>query len=51
LKLKGTNQLLVYMDNVNVLCENKYCSIQKHRATLLVTAMQVGLKVSAGKTE
>lgn len=49
--MNGPNQPLVCTDNVNVVSENKYGTLQKCRATSLVTSMEVCLEVNAEKSK
>jgi hypothetical protein len=46
LKLNGTHQLLVYADDVNLLCES-LCTTKKNIEALLVTSKETGLEVNA----
>jgi len=48
LKLKGTPQLLVYADNVNILDASVHI-IQKHPEALIVASKEIGLEVNADK--
>jgi hypothetical protein len=50
LKLNGTNQLLVYADDVNILGGSTH-TIKKNTGTLLVGSKEIGLEVNANKTK
>ena len=49
-KLNGTRQLLVYADDVNILGGSEH-TIKKNADTLVVASKEIGLEVSADKTE
>jgi hypothetical protein len=49
LKLNGTHQLLVYVDDVNILGGTIH-TIRKNTDVLVVTSKQIGLEVNAEKT-
>jgi hypothetical protein len=50
LKLKGTHQLLVYADDVNLL-DGNIDTIKKNTETLIDVNKEVGLKVNAEKSK
>jgi hypothetical protein len=50
LKLNGTQHLLVYADDVNILDDN-INTIKKNRQTLIGASKEVGLEVNAEKTK
>jgi hypothetical protein len=50
LKLNGTHQLLVYADNVNLLCDN-IDAIKKNMETLIDASKEVGLEMNTEKTK
>jgi len=50
LKLNGTQQLLVYADDVNLLGGNIH-NLKENAETLVAATREVGLKVSADKTK
>jgi hypothetical protein len=50
LKLNGTQQLLVYADDVNILGGSVHIK-QKNTEALLVTNKKIGLEVNADKTK
>ena len=50
LKLKGTHQLLVYADDVNILGGSVY-TIKENAETLVEASKEIGLEVNAGKTK
>jgi hypothetical protein len=50
LKLNGTQQLLVYVDDVNIL-GGSINIVKKNTEALLVAREEIGLKVSAEETE
>jgi hypothetical protein len=50
LKLKGTHQLLVYADDVNLLGDN-VDTINKNTQTLIDASKEVGLEVYTEKTK
>jgi hypothetical protein len=50
LKLNGTQQLLVYADDVNLLGDN-IDTIKKNIGTLIDASKEVGLEVNTGKTK
>jgi hypothetical protein len=50
LKLKGTHQLLVYADDVNILGESIH-SIKKIAEDLVIASKEIGLEVNAEKTK
>ena len=49
LKLHGTNQLLVYTDDVNIL-EGSVHTIKENAEDFLVASKEIGLDVTADKT-
>jgi hypothetical protein len=49
LKLYGSQQLLIYADDVNLLGENTE-NIKKHAGTLTDVSKEVGLEANAEKT-
>jgi len=50
LKLNGTHQLLVYVDDVNILGGSVH-TIQENAEALVVASKQIGLQVNADKTK
>jgi hypothetical protein len=50
LKLNGTHQLLVYTDDVNLLCDNRD-TIKRNIHTLIDASKDVRLEVNTGKTK
>jgi sorting nexin-29 len=50
LKLNGTDQLLVYADDVNILGRSIH-SIKKNAEDLMIVSKEIGLEVNAEKTE
>jgi hypothetical protein len=50
LKLNGTQQLLVYADNVTLLGDNRD-TIKKNTQTLIYASKEVGLEVHTKKTK
>jgi len=50
LKLNGTLQLLVYVDDVNVF-EGNERTIKKNAATLVVAGKEIRLEVNSGKSK
>jgi hypothetical protein len=50
LKLKGTNQLLVYADDVNLLVHNTH-TIKINTEALIYVTKEVGLEVNMEKTK
>ena len=50
MKLNGTHQLLVYADDVNILCRSVH-SIKKKTEALVVASKEIGLEVNADKTK
>jgi hypothetical protein len=50
LKLNGTHQLLIYIDDVNLLGNNTD-TIKKNQETLIVASKEVDLKVNTEKTK
>jgi hypothetical protein len=50
LKLNGTDQLLVYTDDVNILGWSIHI-IKKNTEALLITSKETGLEANAQKTE
>jgi hypothetical protein len=50
LKLNGTQQLLVYADDVNILGGGVHFK-QRNTETLVVTSKKIGLEVNANKTK
>jgi hypothetical protein len=50
LKLNGTDQLLVYADDVNVLGRS-LCTMKENTAAFVLASKEIGLEVNAGKTK
>jgi hypothetical protein len=50
LKLNGTHQLVVYANDVNLLCDNIE-NIKKHAETIIDASKKVGLEVNTEKTK
>jgi len=50
LKLNGTQQLVVYADNINILGVSIHI-VKKHREALVVDGKEIGLEVNADKTK
>jgi len=50
LKLNGTHQLLVYVDDVNILGGSEH-TIKENMEALVLTSKEIGLEVNADKTE
>jgi hypothetical protein len=50
LELNWTYQLLIYADDVNLLCDNTD-NIKKNTQTLIPAGKEVGLEVNTGKTK
>jgi hypothetical protein len=50
LKLKGTNQLLAYADDVNLLGDN-IDTVKKNTETLIDASKEVGLEINVVKTK
>jgi hypothetical protein len=50
LKLKGTHQVLAYVDDVNLLGDN-IDTIKKNTETLIDASMEVGLEINVEKTK
>ena len=50
LKLNGTHQLLAYADDVNIL-GGSICTVKENAEALVAAAREIGLEVSAGKTQ
>jgi len=50
LKLNGTHQLLVYVDDVNILGSNIH-TIQENAEVLVVAGREIGLEVNVDKTK
>jgi hypothetical protein len=50
LKLNMTHKLLIYADDVNLLCDN-IDTIKKNKETLIDTIEEVGLEVNTEKTK
>jgi len=50
LKLNGTHQLLVYVDDVNILGGSLH-NIKENKEALVVASKEVGLEVNADKTK
>jgi hypothetical protein len=50
LKLNGTQRLLVYAADVNVL-GGRVCTVKGNRGALLVASKEIGLEVNADKTK
>ena len=50
MKLNGTHQLLVYVDDVNILGGSVH-TIQENAEALVVASKQIGLQVNADKTK
>jgi hypothetical protein len=50
LKLNGTHQLLVYVDDVNILVGSIH-TIRKNTEALLIASKEIGLEVHAEKTK
>ena len=50
LKLNGTHQLLVYADDVNILCESKH-TIEKKTEALLFASKENELELNVNKTK
>ena len=49
LKLNGTHQLLVYVDDVNTLGGSVYTA-KENAESLIVASKEIGLEVNANKT-
>ena len=49
LKLNGTYQVLAYADDVNIL-EGSICNLNENAEPLLAATREIGLEVSADKT-
>jgi len=49
LKLNGTHQLLVYADDVNILC-GSVRALKKNTEALVVASKEIGVAVNADKT-
>ena len=50
LKLNGTDQLLVYADDINILGERVH-TIKENAEALVVASKEIGLEVNADKTK
>jgi hypothetical protein len=50
LKLNGTHQLLVYADDVNVLCDN-IDTMKRNTQTLIDASKEISLEVNTEKTK
>ena len=50
MKLKGTHQLLVYADDVNILGGSIH-TLRENAEALVAATREIGLKVSADKTK
>jgi hypothetical protein len=50
LKFNGTNHLLVYADNVNIMGSSVH-TIKKNTDALVVASKEIGLEVNAEKTK
>ena len=50
MKLNGTHQLLVYADDVTVLCGSVH-SINKNSESLVVASKETGLEINAAKSK
>jgi len=50
LKLNGTFQLLVYVDDINILGENVH-TVKEHAEALVVASKEIGLEANADKTK
>jgi len=50
LKLHGTQQILVYAEDVNILGGSIY-TIKKNAQALVVASMEIGLEANADKTK
>jgi hypothetical protein len=49
--LNGTHQLLIYADDVNILDEHKYLSLERHIKDLLEAGREAGLEVNTQKAK
>jgi hypothetical protein len=50
LEINGTNQLLVYANDINILDKSIH-TIKKNTDALVVTSKEIGLKANAEKTK
>jgi len=50
LKLKGTQQLLVYADDVNII-EGSVHTVKENAEALVMASSEIGLEVNADKTQ
>ena len=50
LKLNGTQQLLVYVDDINILGGSVH-AVKEHAEALVVASKEIGLEVNADKTK
>ena len=50
MKLNGTNQLLVYVDNVNIL-RGSVQTVKENAKALVVASKEAGLEVNGDKTK
>ena len=50
LKLNGTHQLLVYVDDVNILGESVH-TVKENAEALILATKEIGVEVNADKTK